>query len=960
MIWTVISPTGRALCALLLAPALSALPAARAWAQAGDLEPGADRETGIAGRIVDRRSNRGLKEAPVLVQGPAPQSRVRTVYTGGQGNYRLQLPPGEYTIRSYYDLYHGARIDGVPVERGKLQQVSLLLQRIDEERDVAVVELEVPYRADTTTAAAQDQLRQAASGIGEGFGARQMSQVGASDAGSAAARVVGVSIESSQLVIRGLAGRYNRVLLNGIPVPSTDPDSPGVDLDLFPTSVIDSLTLSKTFLPDSPADFAGGVMEIRSVNFPRQFTFELEASTGFNSESTFRERIDYQGGSYDRLGFDDGRRALPGTVPAGEPLSPNANGRFKNIDDLEAPAESFRDSWQYSRRNAVPNLGLEATVGDSRKLAGSKRLGYLATASYDHGSLRRRGTARPNPTFDAADGSLVARNDYTIETGSDEVQLTGLGTASLDIGVNHALTALTLWNRSVSDETTLVHGLNQDLQDTQYTKWQLDFLARVLWFNQVFGEHRNLGGTRWRLRWAGFYAYGLRDEPDRRTVALGSLGDGVGWLEKSGSGERFFSNLRQDDVGATASLRFPLWSQSWGNAGGFTQLSTRTFENRRFRMLRHPSGTAADASVFHQPVEDLFGATGIGTLTRIVEDTRDSDSYHSRQTLFAGYFLLETPLRGPLSFAGGVRSEILGQEVTSRSPFAATQPTAKVTRTDRTDVDHLPGATLKYQLTDKTLLRAAYGMTVSRPQIRELAPFQFYDFVRERNIEGNPELERTLIHNADLRWEWFFGEGEVAAASAFYKQFHKPIELQIRDPDSGGSQFINASSAWNVGGEVELRLSLGRLGRLLRWFNLDSNLALIHSQVELPTQLSTAVKASRPLFGQSPYVFNVSLRFHQEATGVTSALVYNVVGARITDVGTTINTAAGNQFFPNTEERPFHSLDLVAGAQVWPRVKLKLKVKNILQEREELRQGSYLVRRRDPGISASLGVTLAY
>ena len=138
-------------------------------------------------------------------------------------------------------MYHGVRVSGVTVTQGEMVEVSLGLPRIDEDRDVSVQELEIPYRADTTTAAAQDQLRQASSGIGEGLGAKQMSQVGASDAGSAAARVVGVTIESSQLVIRGLGGRYTRVLLNGIPVPSVDPDVPGADLDLFPTSVIDSL-----------------------------------------------------------------------------------------------------------------------------------------------------------------------------------------------------------------------------------------------------------------------------------------------------------------------------------------------------------------------------------------------------------------------------------------------------------------------------------------------------------------------------------------------------------------------------------------------------------------------------------------------------------------------------------------------------------------------------------------------
>jgi hypothetical protein len=923
---------------------------------AQDLEAGADRQTGIRGRVGDRRTGKPIANAPVVVQGGG---RTRNVITDERGAYQLFLPPGSYVVRSYFDMYHGTRLNGVPVTRGELVEVNIGLLRIDEDRDVDVEEIEIPYRADTTTAAAQDQLRQAASGIGEGLGAKQMSQVGASDAGSAAARVVGVTIEQSQLVVRGLAGRYNRVLLNGIPVPSTDPDSPGVDLDLFPTGIIDSLTLTKAFSPDMPADFAGGVLEIRSVQFPRQFTLELEVATGFNSESTFRKRVDYNGGKYDFFGLDDGRRSLPDAVPADQPLR-QPTARYPNLAALDAPAESFRNTWQYRRRNAGPPLGLEATIGNSRKLSGRKRFGYLATAAFDHGLVRRSGSSRPNPGLNLADGTLVERNRYTVETGSEEVQMTGLATASLDLGLDHAITGLTLFNRLVSDETTLVQGLNRGLSDLNYSKWQLDFLARTLWFNQLFGDHRNLFGTRLRLRWAAFYAYGSRDEPDRRTASEGTMGNNVAWLEQGGSGERFFSELRQDDLGATASLRFPLWAQGWATVGGWAHLSTRAFENRRFRMFRHPAGITAQAN-YVQPIENLFSQDGIGFLTRMEEETKDTDSYESTQTLYAGYFTLETPIIGRLSFAGGLRTEVLTQDVASRSPFAATIPDAMTVRTERTDLDYLPGGALKYELSARSVLRAAYGMTVSRPQIRELVPFQFYDFVRERNIEGDPKLERTLIHNGDLRYEWFFGEGEIAAASVFYKRFSNPIELQIKDVESGNSVFINADSAWNVGTELELRLGLRRLTPALRWFFLDSNLALIRSRVELPPGESAAVRSSRRLFGQSPYVINTSLRFHHDRRDVTAALVYNVIGPRITDAGVAVPTFDGGvRFFPDVEEQPFHSLDFVASAQVWRHVKLKLKVRNILLQHDELRQDDFQVRRRDPGLTVSAGLVVSY
>ena len=175
------------------------------------LEEGADRQTGIRGRIVDQKTGLPMAKAPVLAKGS--DGKTRPTLTDAEGKFELFVPPGSYTLRSYFSLYHGVRMERVPVKRGSFASVRLVLQPIDIALDIAVIEIEIPYRADTTTIAAQDQLRKEARGIGEGMGAQQMSQQGAGDAAAAARRVVGVTIESNQLVIRGLGGRYVRVFL---------------------------------------------------------------------------------------------------------------------------------------------------------------------------------------------------------------------------------------------------------------------------------------------------------------------------------------------------------------------------------------------------------------------------------------------------------------------------------------------------------------------------------------------------------------------------------------------------------------------------------------------------------------------------------------------------------------------------------------------------------------------------
>ena len=259
------------------------------------------------------------------------------------------------------------------------------------------------------------------------------------------------------------------------------------------------------------------------------------------------------------------------------------------------------------------------------------------------------------------------------------------------------------------------------------------------------------------------------------------------------------------------------------------------------------------------------------------------------------------------------------------------------------------------------LLRAAYGMTVSRPQIRELAPYQYYDFVRDRNIEGNPDLKRTLIHNADLRWEWFFDEGQIAGGLGLLQALQRPD--RAGDPGSHQRQLAvpqrhprpePGRPSWR------LRLNLGRLSRALRRFDLDSNLALVRSRLDLPPDLARIVRASRPLAGQSPYVANLSLRFFDEHRGVTAALVYNVVGPRIADVATRVRVGTMDIIPPDIEEQAFHSLDFVASARLGKHLKLKAKVRNILKQSKELKQGDFSILRIDPGISGSLGLSVAY
>ncbi|MDZ4695715.1 MAG: TonB-dependent receptor [Deltaproteobacteria bacterium] len=910
------------------------------------LELGADTNTGLKGRVVDSRTGQPIGFAPVIGRGS--DGKARTSMADEQGNYTLYVPPGTYVVRSYFDLYHGARFDRVRVVRGAFAPINLVLDPLDMNDDVVVQEIEIPYRADTTTAAAQDQLRKESSGIGEGMGAQQMSQQGASDAAAAAKRVVGVTIDDSQLLVRGLGGRYVKVYLNGLPIPNTDPDFPSVDLDLFPTNVIDSLNVQKVFLPDIPAEFAGGTLDLTTVSFPRQFILEASVGTAFNSQTTFRDRLDHKGGRYDFLGYDDGSRSLP-SVLDGKPLSRKG---FPTIDEQAAAAEQFPNRWNYSNSTlGLPKMGGDFTIGDSIKFGNRKRFGYLASLVYDYEVERKTGIINPRPGFNETTGELQVQSNYRVESASENVQIAAIGTASLDLGPDHSITALTMFNRSMEDKTRVRNGFDFSInQNVPVEKWQLSFLAREVWVNQLLGDHRNLLGTRMRLRWSTFYSLGKRDEPDQRNMTYGDSNGVIGFR----AGDRFFSALSQTDAGAATSLRIPLWDQATMTLGGRLNRSDRDFGNRRFDMI--PLQLGDDASVLMNDPEFLFNTQNLGTLTLIRENTRLNDSYRAKVRAYDAFALLETPLWGPLSAAGGARMEIFKQEVQSFSPFPEdnTPENLAMFRAENDTFNILPGAALKYTISDTMLLRAGYGQTLSRPQVRELAPYAYYDFLRDRQVKGNPELKSASIQNLDLRWEWFFGEGQIVAVSGFYKKFENPIELQIIIPETQDSEYQNAKGATNYGGEFEFRSELGAFSPALKRFSTSANLTLIDSKIELNN--TGAVRANRRLAGQAPYVVNLSLRYSDPDTRLSSSLVYNVVGPFITDVGVRL----GSIILPEVEQQPIHSLDYIGSWGISKNLKLKFKARNLLLQKPTLKQGPIVAQQLNPGFTISLGLAWEY
>ncbi len=349
-------------------------------------------------------------------------------------------------------------------------------------------------------------------------------------------------------------------------------------------------------------------------------------------------------------------------------------------------------------------------------------------------------------------------------------------------------------------------------------------------------------------------------------------------------------------------------------AGIFFEDKNRTFEFRQFALFAEADG--------NRVLDESYGP---------------SNSYTASNKLMAGYVAAELPLGKRFKVYGGLRVEDNRQQLQSYN-WQTVGPNAGALNLDRQHTSLLPSVNLNFNITNTTLLRAAYARTLNRPEFREIAPFFFLDFYDYKLAYGNPDLKiQTDIDNLDLRLEHYPGAGEMFAASLFYKKFKNPIEFYYYNGSTGKNNFQwdNASSAISYGAEIEMMIGLGRyinnpgwLGRNISKLSFLLNASYTFSEVDLGNDggLSAIIQdKKRSLYGQSPYLVNAALNYTEDSIGFRFNISYNIIGRRIIGVGNMDN--------PTIYELPRHALDLTFSKRIGRILEVKGGIQNILNSR---------------------------
>jgi TonB-dependent receptor len=835
------------------------------------------------------------------------------------------------------------------------------------------------------------------------LGADQISRVGDSTVATALRRVPGISLVGDFIYIRGLGERYSSTTLNGAYVPSPDLSRNVIPLDIFPSEIIDSISIQKGYTVDRPAAFGGGNIDIRTRRAPGEFVLSLQAGSGWNSESS-GDTLTYAGGGRDWLGRDDGTRALPreigsafrdyrGSVNASA-IAASLVGQGVPVADAEAQATAINRDLATSLNRALdidaesanPDLTLEGAIGNSWSFGGSEewRFGVLGLANYQNQWRNRQRLNR---------SSLLPELDRGVtDRTTNQVALTGSVTAQVDYTSDHSVDVTALYLRNTEDDASITRRNNFNFRredGAQLRDYYLRYEQRELELVQFSGRHTLGEDTRAKLGWlpsspllddlsVGWYYSDATANTDIPNEVLVSAVDAV----DPATGEVLRTAVRP--TASAADFRFTelvdevrsygfdvkrpfAFGGDWTGAasGGWDYYE----KGRRSLLTRLQLGTTAQAAedvLVGTPGQVFSDANVLDPVNqfRLTRGGIGTESYLAAEVIDAGFGNVDVTWRDTWRVSLGARYEDWSQlsvPVDQLDYTAAKIPLTPegLVQAAKVRDDWYPSAAITWIrpdfLAEQFQLRLGYSQTTARPDLREVAQATYIDPLTEARVVGNPLLVPSDITNYDLRAEWFFDSGDNLTISPFYKVIDRPIEtVEGAGTDNNLSfTFINAETADLYGVEVEWLKQLEVLGNAVgdwaRGFFVSGNVTWSESDLQIGNSAFGLTSLERPLAQQSDWIVNLQLGWDSPAAVHSATLAYNAFSERL--------FFAGRNGADDAYEQPFESLDLIYSWTPTPSWSVRLRLQNLLNDTIEIQQGGTVILEQKVGVNIKLNAS---
>ncbi len=848
----------------------------------------------IAGVVIDGENSETLVGATILINN-LPGSATSTDI---DGRFKISgLNSGTYAIQISYISFETKTIDDVVVVNNELTTLNIsLLPEIVSLSD-SIIEIKVKRREETINALLTFQKNTI--GPTEVMSRDVITRTPDKNTGEVLKRMGGTTIiDGKFVVIRGLSDRYNLALVNGNLLPSTEPDRKTFAFDLFPSAMLDNLIIYKSAQPNLPGDFAGGIILLNTRDIPDENFISFSLGAGYNTVSTFKEYYTYTGGGKDWLGIDDGIRQLPAEFPA-------TRGDLLALTDEEQAnlGKSF-SPWGTTFHPSTPvDQSYQLSGGLVKSIGAKSEFGFIGALTYNNSFVTNFSERNDY------DNEVTPLYEYNDTQYKNNILWGGLLNLSYKLNDNNKFSFKNSYSVNSTDVTTLRTGLNYgravDVRNEYYY-----FASNQLYSNILSGDHF-FKGSGIRTKWGLGMNNLIRDEPNYRTVNyfknIFPAYDGDTLYQMSPTPFAtpdnlgiFYSHMEETTYNASLDLSYPFLINNVKQL--FSLGGSYLFKDRIFDAREMGVATSNDIylnpdyyNIVVLPVNELLSPENFAdSLFYIDEITNPSDSYTATQTNKAVYGMLDNKIGKKVRIVWGVRAEFFTQILHSFAYGASTTPDPVDVNTTETDsvglpFDLLPSINITYELTEKTNIRLSAYKTVARPELRELAPFGFYDIETNSSVAGNPFLIATNIYNTDLKAEYFMGAGQVISGGVFYKKFYNPIGQRFFFGSIRELKPINDSVATVYGAEFELRKNLSFINqglKILEQFTFNTNLALIKSNTLLHVaDTALAGTSERQLQGQSDYVLNFGFTYINPTTGLSVTALFNQIGRRISEYG---------------------------------------------------------------------------
>ena len=932
----------------------------------------------ISGSLVDADLGEPVIAARVSLEG----TEIGTNSTL-DGSYRFQeLPVGSYTLLVEKYGYRTSRITEVLVQADELTSLDIPLHATND----SIIELEafVVRASDVETKGMKLMAdRQQSSSISDAIGPDDFSNFGASDAADAMSRVTGVSVNDGKYVfVRGLGERYSNTLMNGVTLPSADPDKKAVQMDMFPTELLESIVTTKSFTPEKPGDFAGGSVNIKTKSFPDLRSFSVSSKIGYSPESSFNEDfLSYPGGDTDIFGWDDGTRDLPAGVPTNGEDWPVSNFIEGAPEFFEAVTKKFSSVLAPSKDKSFLDFGFNIDFGNSYYLSRDQLIGIVASFTYDLSfdhyddgiNARYRRDSITNP-------KLGSRYTYNDTKSTMSAALGGLLSVAYQPNTNHEFSLILTSNQSITDEARFQQGPTGDSgsdADSEDQVRSMQFTERNVTSAQLKAEHF-LEDQEIKINWSLTSATTSQKDPDARysNNEIDTNTGRVSLVKPNRAPRRVFRDLTESQNSATIDFEIPLFKNSdleqKLKIGGVINDKNRDFSEYVYSYQSLVVGNAifSDFETIDTFLEeDKIGILDDGPMMKRFINFARSQVYEGTEKINAAYVMIDFELSDKWRTIAGVRQE--NTKMTIESLVAVDEqffdPTAAISE-DKV----LPAFHLVYQLSEQQNLRASYATTLARPTMRELAPYRSFPFIGGDEYLGNQNLRLTEIDNFDLRWEWFPNAGETVSVSFFYKELSNPIDVVVGEfAGNFRQQPQNVASGEIMGLEFELRKSLGFISDRLQDFSINSNITISKSEVDNSNQefiskvpyyetgeiaqnfskvlaeqrelhgvldlqsydrnklvaAAPNTPLNRNLFGQPDLIVNFSLNYNNPITLTSVALNFNYVGDKL--------VFASQGATPDVYDAATEKFDFILKQQFGDNWSIKFSAKNLTDAQKE-------------------------